>query len=141
MSDAELECVINQTADNTSEPILYQLSTNTEIPTYENTLPIHRKIYDKANMEMYELYLEVKDFNPDCELVGIKTDCLVFNNITHDPPTSNKLGGIKKIDVPLLKECTVNQEKSLELICMNQLTLLGIQSHGHQKPVTKITKG
>ena len=113
LSDDELECVINTTADNTSEPILYQLSTNTEIPTYENTLPIHRKIYDKANMEMYELYLEVKDFNPDCELVGIKTDCLVFNNITHDPPTSNRWGDIKKCDVPLIKECTVNQEKKL----------------------------
>ena len=43
LSDDELECVINTTADNTSEPILYQLSTNTEIPTYENALPIHRK--------------------------------------------------------------------------------------------------
>lgn len=113
LSDDELECVINKTADNTSEPILYQLSTNTEIPTYENTLPIHRKIYDKANMEMYELYLEVKDFNPDCELVGIKTDCLVFNNITHDPPTSDRWGDIKKCDVPSIKECTVNQEKKL----------------------------
>ena len=62
---------------------------------------------------MYELYLEVKDFNPDCELAGIKTDCLVFNNITHDPPTSNRWGDIKKCDVPLIKECTVNQEKKL----------------------------
>ena len=113
LSDDELELVINKTADNTSEPIIYQLSKNTEIPTYENTLPIHRKIYDKANMEMYELYLEVKDFNPDCELVGIKTDCLVFNNITHDPPTSNRWGGIKKCDVPSIKECTVNQEPKL----------------------------
>ena len=43
LSDDELECVINKTADNTSEPILYQLSVNTDIPTYENTLPIHRK--------------------------------------------------------------------------------------------------
>ena len=50
-------------------------------------------------MEMYELYLGVKDFNPDCELVGIKTDCLVFNNITHDPPTSNKWGGVKKLSL------------------------------------------
>ena len=58
LSDDELECVINKTADDTSEPILYQLSTNTEIPTYENTLPIHRKDYDKAHMEMYELYLQ-----------------------------------------------------------------------------------
>ena len=64
-------------------------------------------------MEMYELDLEVKDFNPDCELVGIKTDCLVFNNITHDPPTSNKWGGIKQCDVPVVKECNVNQDQKL----------------------------
>ena len=84
---------------------------NTEISTYENTLPIHRKIYDKANMEMYELYLQVKELNPKCEFVGIKTDCLVFNNITKEPPTSNAWGGIKKCDVPLIKECTVGQER------------------------------
>ena len=110
MNDNELEQVIHQTADNTTEPILYQLSNKQEIPTYENTLPIHRKIYDKANMEMYELYLQIKELNPNCELVGIKTDCLVFNNITNEPPTSNKWGGVQKCDVPLIKECTVNQE-------------------------------
>ena len=37
-----------------------------------------------------------------------KTDCLVFNNVTTDPPTSNAWGGIKKCDVPLIKQCTVN---------------------------------
>ena len=113
MNDNELEQVIHQTADNTTEPILYQLSNKQEIPTYENTLPIHRKIYDKANMEMYELYLQIKELNPECELVGIKTDCLVFNNITDEPPISNKWGGIKKCDVPLIKECTVNQEPKI----------------------------
>ena len=68
LADGDLECVLQKTADNTSAPILYQLSTHTEIPTYENALPIHRKIHAKANMEMCELYLEVKEFNPDCEL-------------------------------------------------------------------------
>ena len=53
-------------------------------------------------MEMYELYLQVKDLNPDCELVGIKTDCLLFNKITHDPPTSNGWGDIKM-------RCSINQ--------------------------------
>ena len=62
---------------------------------------------------MYELYLQVKDLNPDCELVKIITDCLRFNNITHDPPTSNGWGDIKKCDVPLIKECTVNQQQKL----------------------------
>ena len=74
-------------------------------------LPIHRKIYDKANREMYELHVEVKEFNPDCELAGIKTDCLVSNTIKHDPPTSNRWRDIKKCDVPLIKECAVDQEK------------------------------
>ena len=57
---------------------------------------------------MYELELQVKELNPNCELVGIKTDCLVFNNVTTDPPTSSAWGGIKKCDVPLIKQCTVN---------------------------------
>ena len=32
-------------------------------------------------MEMYELYLEVMALNPKAELVGLKTECLVFNRI------------------------------------------------------------
>ena len=95
LKDNELDDLISKTADITSKPILYQLTMNTEISTYKNTLPIHRNIYDKANMEMYELYLQVKESNPECKFVGIKTDCLVFNNITTEPPTSNVWGGIK----------------------------------------------
>ena len=121
--------------------ILYQLSTNTEIPTYENRLPIHRKVYDKANMEMYELYLEVKVLSPDCGLAGIKTDCLVFNNITHDPPTSNRWGDIQKnVMYHYIKNALLIKRRRLGLMCMNQLTSIGILSHGHQKTVTKTTK-
>ena len=72
LNDNELDDLISKTADITSKPILYQLSMNTEISTCKNTLPIQRKIYDKANMEMYELYLQVKELNPKCEFVGIK---------------------------------------------------------------------
>ena len=74
LQDHELDILINTTAGRTSEPILYHRTPNIEIPAYENTLPIHRKIYDKANMDMYELELQVKELNPNCELVGIKTD-------------------------------------------------------------------
>ena len=49
---------------NQSEPLLYQLSHKQDISRFENTLPIHRKIYDKANMEMYESYLKIKQLNP-----------------------------------------------------------------------------
>ena len=43
LQDHELDILINTTADRTSEPILYHLTSSTEIPAYENTLPIHRK--------------------------------------------------------------------------------------------------
>ena len=35
------------------EPVLYDITDKTEISKYENTLPIHRNIYDIANMDMY----------------------------------------------------------------------------------------
>lgn len=91
-----------------NEPILYQMSVKSEIELYENTLPIHRKIYDKANMEMYETYLDIKKLNPNCEFIGIKTDCLVFNNIEVEPKISNKWGDIKKVNVPNIKDCIIN---------------------------------
>ena len=72
----ELDKTINSRSEE--EPVLYNVIDKTETSKYENTLPIHRKIYDIANMEMYELYLEVMSLNPKAELIGIKTDCLVF---------------------------------------------------------------
>jgi hypothetical protein len=75
--------------------MIYDVIDKTEINKYENTLPIHRKIYDIANMEMYELYLEVMALNPKAELVGIKTDCLVFNKVKKDIILSDEIGGVK----------------------------------------------
>ena len=86
---------------------MYQIGVNERVDNYQNTLAIHRKIYDKANMEMYELYKRVKDANPECELVGIKTDCLVFNNLSTHVNTSHAWGGAKKVDPPLIKDCTI----------------------------------
>ena len=45
---------------------------------------------------MYELYLEAMSLNPKAELIGIKTDCLVFNKIKQDIALSNEIGGVKK---------------------------------------------
>ena len=64
-------------------------------------------------MEMYELYLKIEQSNPYSELVGIKTDWLVFKNITDAPKTSDKWGDIKVSSVPLIKECTISQEPKL----------------------------
>ena len=51
-----LQHLIQEAHDNTHEPMLYQLPRNKEIPTYDNTLPIHRKPYDLAIMDVYELH-------------------------------------------------------------------------------------
>ena len=77
--------------------MLYNVIDKTEISKYDNTLPIHIHIYDIANMEMYGLYLDVKKLNPKAELVGIKTDCLVFNKIKTDIELSDGIGGVKKV--------------------------------------------
>ena len=61
--------------------MLYNVIDEIEISKYENTLPNHRKIYDIAHMEVYELYLEVMSLSPEAGLVGIRTDCLVFSKI------------------------------------------------------------
>ena len=91
-----LQNLIQEANYNTHEPMLYQLSRNIEIPMYEHTLPIHRGIYDIARMEVYELHLIIHKSNPDCELIGVKTYCLVYNSITNKPFTCTKWGGINK---------------------------------------------
>ena len=93
--DDELDETINSRSEE--KPMLYNVLIKTEISKYENTLPIHRKIYDIANMEMYELYLDVKKLNPKAGLVGIKTDCLVFNKIKKDIELSDEIGGVKNV--------------------------------------------
>ena len=61
-------------------------------------------------MEMYEFDLKIKEQNPKCKLVGIKTDCLVYNNITKQPKTSNEWGDIKRCEVPKIHEIILNNE-------------------------------
>ena len=104
--DNDLDRIIN--SRGYEEPLIYNIIDKSEISKYENTLPIHRKIYDIANMEMYELYLEVLSLNPKAELLGIKTDCLVFKNIKKDIELSDEIGGVKKCRVPDSNKYTLN---------------------------------
>ena len=87
-NDDDLQKLIHEAQNNTQEPMLYQLTRNKEIPLWENTLPIHRKIYDIARVQMYEIDLEIHQLNPYCERAGIKADCLAYNNTTTLPHTS-----------------------------------------------------
>ena len=72
-------------------------------------------------MEMYDLYLEVRASSPKAELVGIKTDCLVFNKIKKDIELSDEIGGVRKcrvpesskhtpIQLPIVRTCTYDLE-------------------------------
>ena len=81
---------------------------------YDNSLSIHRKAYDKANMDLYEIHLKVKRLNPKCKLVGIKTDCLVYSNITTGIETSDKWGEVKRVsndNIPKTYECLINNKR------------------------------
>ena len=116
----DLQYFIQEARHNTTEPILYKLSIDRKIPMYENTLSIQRKIYGIAKMEVYELHRNIEELNPECELVGVKTYCLVYNNITNQPSTCTKWGGIRICDVPIIHECTVNKDSiGLEPTHMN----------------------
>ena len=53
-------------------------------------------MYDITKMKVYELHRKIEESNPECELVGVNTDCLVYNNITNQPFTCTKWGGIKQ---------------------------------------------
>ena len=97
LNDDDLQKLIQEAENSTQEPMIYQLTRNKDIPLWENTLPIHRKIYDIAKMQMYEIDLETQQLNPKCERAGIKADCLAYNNITTSPHTSTSWGHIKKM--------------------------------------------
>ena len=86
----DLQYLIHEAQHNTTEPMSYKLSIDRNIPMYENMLSIHRKLYDIAKMEVYELHRKIEESNPECELVGVKPDCLVYNNITNQPSTCTK---------------------------------------------------
>ena len=71
-NEHDLQNLMQEATNNTHGPMLHQLSKNKETPMYENTLPTHRKIYDFARMEIYELHFKMHKANPDCELIGVK---------------------------------------------------------------------
>ena len=109
LNDDGLHNLIQETQNNTQAPILYQLSRNKAIHMWENTLPIHRHIYDLAIMQMYETDLYIKLLNPDCKITSIKANCLAYNNITIYLIQAQHGAISKKCDVPIIHECTINQ--------------------------------
>ena len=109
-----MEQSLSKCKDKGHDPLIYKLVYNNEYPLYDNSLPIHRKVYDKANMDLYEIHLKIRRLNPKCKFVGIKTDCLVYSNITTEIETSDKWGEFKKVpkeNILKIHECLINNEK------------------------------
>ena len=64
--------------------------------------------------KLYELHSNMHKSNPDCESIGVKTCCLVYDSITNQPFTCTKWGGIKTCDVPTMHECTIDQPSRIK---------------------------
>ncbi len=64
-----------------------------KIPMFNNALPIHRKIYDIANMMVYKKHLCITSLNPRAELVRVKTDLLGYVDIDREIDTDDYTWG------------------------------------------------
>ena len=62
-------------------------------PLFNNTLPIHRKIYDIGNMRLYKKHKYITLLNPRAELVRVQTDLLGYVNIENEIDTDDYTWG------------------------------------------------
>lgn len=67
--------------DKQFEPMVWMPEVSNKTPSYNNALPIHKKLYDVANMMVYENHLQIMSFDPRAELVGVTTYSLCYINI------------------------------------------------------------
>ena len=59
MKHNKLQTIINHARQNQYDPLVWLISINKKTPVYKNALPIHRKIYDVANMMVYKKHLYI----------------------------------------------------------------------------------
>ncbi len=81
--DAELDNILSDMVNlslytNQDTPFLYKVEIINEIKLFEIALPIHRKVYDVANMTIYEYYNKIKELNTRASLIGIKNGLLII---------------------------------------------------------------
>ncbi len=117
LMDDMIEKAFNSKSDDT---IFKSIHIKNEIIIYKTTLPIQRKGYDVANMEMYELYLSVVHINPDCKLIHIKTDCLTFEGVENDIKLGDKWGEIKKCETPQMWRGMVGKSRENDYQLTNE---------------------
>jgi hypothetical protein len=104
----EIQAVIDKQHDDVIKPVCFHMRAVKKYKQAINTLSIQRKIYDLANMLLYETHLQVMRLNPNARLVGIKTDLLAYQNVTNMIPTHRERWGDVKIeDVPKINNRTI----------------------------------
>ena len=96
MKHDKLQTIINNAKQNQYDPMVWLININKKTPVYKNALPIHRKIYDVANMMVYKKHLYIMSLNPRAELVRVKTDLLGYINIDNEIPIDYHTWGCVK---------------------------------------------
>ena len=74
-------------------PMVWMVCTSKKTPLYNNSLPIHRKIYDIANMKVYKQHLYITSINPRAELARIKVDSVGYTGIDNEIETDDYTWG------------------------------------------------
>ena len=87
--------------DKQFEPMVWIVNVSRKTPLFNNSLPIHGKIYDIANMMVYKKHLYIMSLNPRAQLVRVKTDLLGYINIDNEIQTDDyKWGEVKREWLP-----------------------------------------
>ena len=82
------------------DPMVWMIEVSKKTHLYNNSLPIHRKIYDVANMMVYKKHLQIMALNPLAQLVRIKTDLLGYVGINNEIEDSVEWGEVKREWIP-----------------------------------------
>jgi len=95
MDQEELQTMIDIAKNKSKQvnPMVWMVRTSKKTPLYNNSLPIHRKIYDIANMKLYKQHLYITSLNPRAELVRIKVDLVGYTGIDNEIETDDYTWG------------------------------------------------
>jgi len=95
MGQEQLQAMIDIAKDKSKQvnPMVWMVCTSKKTPLYNNSLPIHRKIYDIANMKLYKQHLYITSINPRAELVRIKVDLVGYTGIDNEIETDDYTWG------------------------------------------------
>ena len=95
MGQEQLQAMIDIANDKSKQvnPMVWMVRTSKTTPLYNNSLPIHRKIYDIANMKVHKQHLCITSINPRAGLVRIKVDLVGYTGIDNEIETDDYTWG------------------------------------------------